>query len=490
MERFDLSALINQLSQAPLTRRGFCLGSGLVTLGLLGKAGSVQADDRSRVYTRPEIPSNEALERLNLQLGWRAYIPVENKRDGIYSVQVLDKEILIQTRSGLVTNLDAETGKVLWRSRFGTPYHVVRELAYNANNVFAVNNVELYALDRANGRELWHYRLPEGLSAPPVADDKMIYIVGSTRASGLTLPGQQTPETTAKGTDKGQEPANFGLTETKALSILRGTIDSSTLPQGNVAQPSLVWEYPLDVQVEQTPVATSEFLMMPGLTGLIFVLTKANGQREYRLPLESGISLALASYGENAYIAAEDQNLYAINIVLGRVLWRFSSGTAILRAPEATDEDVYLVTNRFGMHRIKRGTGELVWRNARADRFLAANPKFVYALDPQGRLMVIDQARGKELTTLDTRDFVIPIRNDRTDRLYLTANNGLIVCLHDRDYRKPVEMRKAEEKPEVKPATKPAPKPPAPKPPATDKPKEEPPSDKGDKDQKDLKDKS
>jgi hypothetical protein len=142
------------------------------------------------------------------------------------------------------------------------------------------------------------------------------------------------------------------------------------------------------------------------------------------------------------------------------------------------------------MHRIKRSTGELVWRNARADRFLAANPKFVYALDPQGRLMVIDQARGKELTTLDTRDFVIPIRNDRTDRLYLTANNGLIVCLHDRDYRKPMEMRKAEEKPEVKPATKPAPKPPAPKPPATDKPKEEPPSDKGDKDQKDMKDKS
>ncbi|MFL5242581.1 MAG: PQQ-binding-like beta-propeller repeat protein [Gemmataceae bacterium] len=484
MERFDLSSLLNRLSQAPLTRRGFCLGSGLATLGLLGKTGLVHADDRSRVYTRPEIPSDEALERLNLQLGWRAYIPVENKRDGIYSVQVLDKDILIQTRSGLVSDLDAETGKVLWRSRFGAPYRVVRDLGYNANTVFAVNNVELYALDRANGRELWHYRLPEALSAPLVGDDKMVYIAGSTRVSGLALPEQQTPEGTVKGSDKPQELPNFGLTETKALSILKGTIDSSTLPRGNVPQPSLIWEYPLDAQVEQTPAITNEFLMMPGLNGLLFVLTKANGKREYRLPLASTISLALASYGENAYIAAEDQTLYAINIVLGKVLWRFSSGTAILRAPEVSEEDIYLVTNRFGMHRLKRGTGEMVWRNARADRFLAANPKFVYALDAQGRLMVIDQARGKELTALDTRDFVIPIRNDRTDRLYMSANNGLIVCLHDRDYRRPVEMRKAEEKPQGKLPVKTAPKPPAPKPPpASDKPKEEP--DKGDTDQKD-----
>ncbi len=32
-----------------------------------------------------------------------------------------------------------------------------------------------------------------------------------------------------------------------------------------------------------------------------------------------------------------------------------------------------------------------------------------------------------------------------TDRLYLAANNGLIVCLHDREYQKPIRHRKGEE---------------------------------------------
>jgi hypothetical protein len=83
---------------------------------------------------------------------------------------------------------------------------------------------------------------------------------------------------------------------------------------------------------------------------------------------------------------------------------------------------------------------------------MAANPKFVYAADRQGRTLILDAARGKLLGTLDTRDFVTPIVSLRTDRIYLGANNGLIVSLHDRDYKKPEMMRKIDEpKPTGKP---------------------------------------
>jgi len=34
----------------------------------------------------------------------------------------------------------------------------------------------------------------------------------------------------------------------------------------------------------------------------------------------------------------------------------------------------------------------------------------------------------------DIRDFVFPVVNGATDRIYLASNNGLIVCLHDKDY--------------------------------------------------------
>src|SRR5262249_5745018 len=87
------------------------------------------------------------------------------------------------------------------------------------------------------------------------------------------------------------------------------------------------------------------------------------------------------------------------------------------------------------------------------DKVLAVNPKFVYATDRAGRMVVLDRDRGRELSRYNVRDFVVPTANELTDRIYLAANDGLVVCLHDRDYPTPVAMKKL-----VKPGTPVAPK--------------------------------
>src|SRR5262249_46755249 len=87
-------------------------------------------------------------------------------------------------------------------------------------------------------------------------------------------------------------------------------------------------------------------------------------------------------------------------------------------------------------------SGEAVWRFSFGEDVLAVNPKFVYATDRSGRLVVLDRERGRELSCYNVRDFVVPTANELTDRLYLAANSGLIVCLHDRDYPTPVSMKK------------------------------------------------
>jgi hypothetical protein len=99
------------------------------------------------------------------------------------------------------------------------------------------------------------------------------------------------------------------------------------------------------------------------------------------------------------------------------------------------------------MYRIGRAVGDPQWRikrgnrtleaNPDAERFLAANPKFVYAADKSGRLLVLDRGLGTQLSSYDTREFAFPIANEMNDRLFLAANNGLIVCLHDKEYDKP-----------------------------------------------------
>jgi hypothetical protein len=174
----------------------------------------------------------------------------------------------------------------------------------------------------------------------------------------------------------------------------------------------------------------------------------------FRLRLTDGPILAPPGrYEDTAYVGAKDSNVYAVNTDTGRVSWRFTAGTPIVRQPVATEKDVYVVAERLGLARVDRATGEPAWRlpfngvnyptNRAADRFLAANPKFVYASDPSGRLLVLDRATGTLLSSYPgTRDFTVALSNGVNDRVYLAAHNGLVMCLHDRDFPEPYRHTK------------------------------------------------
>jgi hypothetical protein len=110
--------------------------------------------------------------------------------------------------------------------------------------------------------------------------------------------------------------------------------------------------------------------------------------------------------------------------------------------PEVTDKDVFVVAERRGLFRVDRVRGKERWFNREARRFLAVNKKFVYAFDRHGRLLVLDYKRGTKLGTLNTRDFVFPVSNEFTDRLFLASHNGLLVCLRDRGQKEPLVNKK------------------------------------------------
>ncbi len=177
----------------------------------------------------------------------------------------------------------------------------------------------------------------------------------------------------------------------------------------------------------------------------------------YRFPLETKLSASAGVSGNVAFFPGRDGYVYAFDMLAARILWRQLIGSSpLIRVPVVTDQDLFVVTEREGMARLDRVTGDPLWRIPRgnrlatvqseADRFLSASPKFVYALNRSGRLVVLDRARGFLLSSFDMRDYVVPVVNPHTDRLYLAANNGLILCLRDRDYPQPQVTRKISER--------------------------------------------
>jgi outer membrane protein assembly factor BamB len=412
------------------------LAGAVVSLALL--VPSVTAQHRRNIYSNPDLPSPEALRRLNLHQAWRGAVPMDGRKDGFLRVVFDGKDLFATTRSGLVTRLDAETGQVRWRSRVGKAYTLLPYIVTNRRSLFVIANATMFSLDRENGAEQWEFPLPGGITAGPAVDKTRVFVPTAT----TTLFAYNLPFTAGSLVGGGAREARL---------IDRGDGEERLGPRS-------LWSSRTNINLAYRPLVSKRELLVLSPEG--------QGVGYHKTPIREGVAAELfsfdlghkvtvqpTSFSDTAYIGCDDSTLYAINMRTGRLRWRHTAGTPITRSPVVLDTDIFFTSDREGLARLDRVTGESRWRiphgrltfegNPTADRFLAANDRFVYAADDSGRLLVLDRKRGTRLSMLDTSAFRFPVVNDVTDRLYLAANDGLIVCLHDRDQREPLLLRRA-----------------------------------------------
>lgn len=156
------------------------------------------------------------------------------------------------------------------------------------------------------------------------------------------------------------------------------------------------------------------------------------------VPLSSGFLMAVdGSIGEKASGAS--------------ILWRTAVGGINNRAPFVTENMVYAEGDNSGVVAVDRKTGSLVWRSEdTADQIIAANRELLYVRNRHGKLLVFNALRATDpigkrsmpLAGIDLSEFTIPIVNTVSDRVFLAADNGLIVCMRDLSpkYARPVRI--------------------------------------------------
>jgi outer membrane protein assembly factor BamB len=419
--------------------------AGALSAVLVAAAVVAGQESLARLYTHPLTPPDEALERLHLKLAWRTFIPTDGRRDGLLSVQILSDQILVQTRSGMLVALNPSDGSAQWRAAIGLPYRALAPAAINDRSLFVYNGVRLFSLDRRTGQFQWEMSPPNGPSAAPVANDKHLFLtlntglldvydlprVSQPRTPPVAPPGVASPPTPAEPTSPSAPPPLAP--------------ETPEAPAGSPL-PLSIFGYRPGGRLERTPLVVEDKVMIVDTTGVVEGVYQEGPTVQYRVELESPVTAPMSQYGNVAYVATLNQHLTAINMLNGGIEWQFLSAAPARVRPAATEEDVYLSTMGAGLQRLSRQSGQEIWRNAEAGQFLAANKSLVYARDIQeARLLIIDRLRGTTLTRFPIRDFVFPISNDVTDRLFLAANDGTLLCLHDQAYPTPLSWQRVED---------------------------------------------
>lgn len=435
--------------------RNFTFALILLLIGINSKAA-----DNLKIFTQPDIPSQEVLDRLNLKMMWKAFSPMEGKRDGYHDVQVSDSQIIAQTRSGTIIVFNSETGEVIWKTNFGKPYQVVYNLAFNDKFIFAVNENDIYALDRKTGNISWQSTFGISISAPPSVDKSHLYLSGSNgRIYCYALPMFK-----KNGEFIGYEKSDF-YNRTLKKPIPDAPDDSidfnALVPQttaGNPRlrgpQPKIIWEFQTRLILNYPMLLTETIVATVGLKGDLVALNIHSDLSHTTVPANQGyetdkaVIVPPSVYESIAYIGSMDACLHSFDLQSGKLLWRYTIGSTVHHRPFITDEEIFVTGERNGVAKLDRETGIPMWNinngsrltpfQEKSDRMIAANSKFLYTLDRSGRMVIIDRKTGAYLTTWDIHDFVFPVVNRTTDRIFLAANNGLLICLRDRDFPKPM----------------------------------------------------
>ncbi len=429
------------------------LSSVLLTLTTLSLQGA-----ETYVLTRPELPKTETLQRLGLKKRWQFYLPMDGTRDGIGRIAVVDRkggthtQVGAQTRSGIVTVLDAETGKTDWQMRLGERYRTqILSGAANAHTFFVVAGEKIYAIDRQTGTVEGSRELPGALSAAPAVDDNYMFLCsGNNRVYAFQLPASLRSTTDTPAKPKEDEASSKNVFISGGYGV----------PAAHIRAPNLLWQFQSETSLPNPPLMLDTHAVFADSSGLVRTVQKDKRIKGDAFETHGKVTAPLARYGSNVFVASEDHNLYAFDVAAGQLnsMWRYTTGSPVDQKPMVFGDDVCVVSRDQKLFCLDRKSGQPRWQKQKVDRCVGASKRFVFAADSLGQLLVLDRQKGQLVGTLDTRDYAFLVPNDVTDRIYLANHDGLVLCLQD--------MSKEHDQPHAHtaPPPKPQPKPDEPMP--------------------------
>jgi hypothetical protein len=222
-------------------------------------------------------------------------------------------------------------------------------------------------------------------------------------------------------------------------------------------EPPMRWEYGFTTQLLFAPFLTPTRVWATTDGKAVIALNKRDKKVEAIESFADPVSALPGRAGLSTYVPLGSGYLIGIDASSGslaggaNVLWRTAVGGIGNRTPYVTEKFVYAQGDNSGIVCLGRKEGDIVWRSDdNADRIIGANHEFLYVRDRQGKFLVFDAKRATDpdhkrsspLAGLDLSEFNVHVVNTASDRVYLAADNGLIVCLRDMNpkYARPVRI--------------------------------------------------
>ena len=353
------------------------------------------------------LVSNQKASQVGLERAWFAQVRVDPARHKVVHWLPDGDHLFALTSAGSIQCFDTETGATLWTTEVGVGHAPAAGLAVNEKYLALLGAGRIYIMDRGDGHQLWS--LPVGgapTAAPALSVDYAYVALVSGRVEGYHLEDPTTP----------------------------------------------VWQYDSIGRTFQSPTATGKVVSWPTDRGLLYVGRADPPRVLFRVETHDEIVTAPAEQDPYLYVASLDGNLYCFHETNGSEQWRYSTGYAVTSTPAIVEDTVFVASEGPTLHAVNATTGKFLWRVDGVTQFVALGKQHTYGMNRYGTIIVLDNDSGAIAGQLPTSANTQALVNDKSDRLFLVSDRGLVQCLHEIGADEPTWHRATHEAAELKAA--------------------------------------
>lgn len=350
------------------------------------------------------LPSERMLRRHGLMRAWWGQASLDPGRSRVAYITLDEDILIIQSTGGSVTGFNSETGQRLWSVQLGPEDVPSKAAVSNSDLVFVAAGRTLFCLDKFSGRQLWEIKIPKVLSTSPTVDEQQIFFA-----------------------------SHDGSVFAFDFRRIRSLFETGELEE--LGFRARQWRYKTGKEITTPPLSVKNAIVFASRDNSLYCLssnlpnpTKLMWQSETTAPT----SAPMVFFDGALFVASEDFNLYCLDIRNGTSRWRpFPSGFPIRQTPQVIGKQVFVLPDGAGVYCLSAVNGKRIWWRYGPRQFVGATRTRIFTTDSRGDVLILDRDKGRLHGTMPLRQFGIKLENNRSNRLYMTTNSGLVICLRE-----------------------------------------------------------
>jgi outer membrane protein assembly factor BamB len=280
---------------------------------------------------------------------WEAQAVINPGRDKVAHIAIDEEVVFVQSTAGVVTAMNAESGRQFWASQVGRNDEVAMKGSTDSQMVVIVVGPVIHAFDKFSGNKLFSFRLPHQSTSAPLLTRREVTIgsrVDVTR--NIFVPTSD------------RSVVAYDVENLQYLGR-RGTLK----PGVALAQD---WRFVSGEIVRFAPVAGQDRLAFATEVGNLHVLDiagsdKGKSQFQFLMNSPTTAPLTVVTREDNEYLlaACENNRLFCIAMKTdGTMVWTIPMSRPVYEPIAVVGNDVFVLADDGSLQKFNLRTGEPV----------------------------------------------------------------------------------------------------------------------------------